>query len=55
MPQLNPNPWLPIMIMSWLTFSLIIQPKLLSFTPTNTPSEKPLTSTKTSSWPWPWT
>nr|WGS98777.1 ATP synthase subunit 8 [Amazilia rutila] len=55
MPQLNPNPWLLIMIMSWLTFSLIIQPKLLSFTPANTPSEKLQTSTETSSWPWPWT
>nr|YP_009341698.1 ATP synthase F0 subunit 8 [Amazilia brevirostris]AKL82619.1 ATP synthase F0 subunit 8 [Amazilia brevirostris] len=55
MPQLNPNPWLFIMIMSWLTFSLIIQPKLLSFAPTNAPSEKAPTSTKTPSWPWPWT
>nr|AKE50258.1 ATP synthase subunit 8 [Amazilia cyanura] len=55
MPQLNPNPWLFIMITSWLTFSLIIQPKLLSFTPTNTPLEKTSTSTETTSWPWPWT
>nr|AEF01329.1 ATPase subunit 8 [Adelomyia melanogenys] len=55
MPQLNQNPWLFIMILSWLTFSLIIQPKLLSFTPTNTPSEKTSTSTKTHPWPWPWT
>nr|AKE50238.1 ATP synthase subunit 8 [Amazilia cyanura] len=55
MPQLNPSPWLFIMIMSWLTFSLIIQPKLLSFTPTNTPLEKTSTSTETTSWPWPWT
>nr|AEF01355.1 ATPase subunit 8 [Adelomyia melanogenys]AEF01361.1 ATPase subunit 8 [Adelomyia melanogenys]AEF01365.1 ATPase subunit 8 [Adelomyia melanogenys] len=55
MPQLNPNPWLFIMILSWLTFSLIIQPKLLSFTPTNIPSEKTSTSTKTLPWPWPWT
>nr|AIG20773.1 ATP synthase subunit 8 [Doricha eliza] len=53
MPQLNPNPWLFIMIASWLTFSLIIQPKLLSFTPTNTPSEKASTNTKTPSWSWP--
>nr|YP_009342038.1 ATP synthase F0 subunit 8 [Lophornis magnificus]AMJ17368.1 ATP synthase F0 subunit 8 [Lophornis magnificus] len=55
MPQLNPNPWLFIMTLSWLTFSLIIQPKLLSFTPTNTPSEKTATSTKTLPWSWPWT
>nr|YP_009256155.1 ATP synthase F0 subunit 8 [Florisuga fusca]AKT26285.1 ATP synthase F0 subunit 8 [Florisuga fusca] len=55
MPQLNPNPWLFIMIMSWFTFSLIVQPKLLSFTPTNTPSENLMTPTKTPSWSWPWT
>nr|AXL93803.1 ATP syntase subunit 8 [Colibri thalassinus]AXL93806.1 ATP syntase subunit 8 [Colibri thalassinus]AXL93815.1 ATP syntase subunit 8 [Colibri thalassinus]AXL93821.1 ATP syntase subunit 8 [Colibri thalassinus]AXL93824.1 ATP syntase subunit 8 [Colibri thalassinus] len=55
MPQLNPSPWLFIMVTSWLTFSLVIQPKLLSFMPTNVPSEKPMTPTKTSPWPWPWT
>nr|ABL96859.1 ATPase subunit 8 [Aglaiocercus coelestis] len=55
MPQLNPSPWLFTMILSWLSFSLIIQPKLLSFTPTNIPSDKTPSSTKTPSWPWPWT
>nr|YP_010287220.1 ATP synthase F0 subunit 8 [Charadrius dubius]UKT61508.1 ATP synthase F0 subunit 8 [Charadrius dubius] len=55
MPQLNPNPWFFIMLVSWLTFSLIIQPKLLSFTSTNPPSNKTLTSTKITPWAWPWT
>nr|ACV91744.1 ATPase 8 [Ramphastos brevis]ACV91746.1 ATPase 8 [Ramphastos brevis] len=55
MPQLNPNPWFFTMIISWLAFSLLIQPKLLAFTPTNTPSNKTLSSTKTSPWTWPWT
>nr|YP_009352193.1 ATP synthase F0 subunit 8 [Haematopus ostralegus]AQX44458.1 ATP synthase F0 subunit 8 [Haematopus ostralegus]QKY75006.1 ATP synthase F0 subunit 8 [Haematopus ostralegus] len=54
MPQLNPNPWFLIMLASWLTFSFIIQPKLLSFTNTNTPSNKTPT-TKTTPWTWPWT
>nr|ANJ78421.1 ATP synthase F0 subunit 8 [Xenicus gilviventris] len=54
MPQLNPNPWFFIMLTSWLTFSLLIQPKLLSFTPHNPPYNKDFTPTKTSSWPWPW-
>nr|YP_002364459.1 ATP synthase F0 subunit 8 [Geococcyx californianus]ABY82533.1 ATP synthase subunit 8 [Geococcyx californianus]ADM26355.1 ATP synthase F0 subunit 8 [Geococcyx californianus]QOD97516.1 ATP synthase F0 subunit 8 [Geococcyx californianus] len=54
MPQLNPNPWLFIMMMTWLTFLLIIQPKLLSFTTTNIPP-KLTTSTKTAPWTWPWT
>nr|QEF29912.1 ATP synthase F0 subunit 8 [Tringa guttifer] len=54
MPQLNPNPWFFIMLMSWLTFSLIIQPKLLSLTPSNTPSNKTSMTTKTTPWTWPW-
>nr|YP_010166170.1 ATP synthase F0 subunit 8 [Ardenna carneipes]QRV60143.1 ATP synthase F0 subunit 8 [Ardenna carneipes] len=55
MPQLNPNPWFLIMLMSWVTFSLIIQPKLLSFTSTNSPSKKTPMTTKTTPWTWPWT
>nr|YP_007624427.1 ATP synthase F0 subunit 8 [Antigone rubicunda]ACN53726.1 ATP synthase F0 subunit 8 [Antigone rubicunda] len=56
MPQLNPNPWFLIMLTSWLIFSLIIQPKLLPFTPTNSPSNLPTstTITKTMPWTWPW-
>nr|YP_009128349.1 ATP synthase F0 subunit 8 [Pardaliparus venustulus]AJP09402.1 ATP synthase F0 subunit 8 [Pardaliparus venustulus] len=55
MPQLNPNPWFFIMLTSWLTFSLIIQPKLLSFVSTNPPSNKTPTTTTTTPWTWPWT
>nr|YP_009631788.1 ATP synthase F0 subunit 8 [Numenius tenuirostris]QCB20159.1 ATP synthase F0 subunit 8 [Numenius tenuirostris] len=55
MPQLNPNPWFFIMLMSWVTFSLIIQPKLLALTPTNSPSNKTSMTTKTTPWIWPWT
>nr|AAQ05043.1 ATPase subunit 8 [Melospiza lincolnii]WDE79161.1 ATP synthase subunit 8 [Melospiza lincolnii]WDE79162.1 ATP synthase subunit 8 [Melospiza lincolnii]WDE79163.1 ATP synthase subunit 8 [Melospiza lincolnii]WDE79164.1 ATP synthase subunit 8 [Melospiza lincolnii] len=54
MPQLNPNPWFFIMIASWLTFSLIIQPKLLTFVTMNPPSNKPITPS-TTPWAWPWT
>nr|ABS00755.1 ATPase subunit 8 [Pastor roseus] len=55
MPQLNPSPWLFIMIITWLTFSLIIQPKLLSFTSTNPPHSKKPKTLKTTPWTWPWT
>nr|QNS38310.1 ATP synthase F0 subunit 8 [Illadopsis cleaveri] len=55
MPQLNPNPWFFIMISSWLTFSLIIQPKLLSFVSTNPLSSKSPTIPTTTPWTWPWT
>nr|NP_007527.1 ATP synthase F0 subunit 8 [Rhea americana]O79396.1 RecName: Full=ATP synthase protein 8; AltName: Full=A6L; AltName: Full=F-ATPase subunit 8 [Rhea americana]ACF35286.1 ATP synthase F0 subunit 8 [Capito dayi]AAD32506.1 ATPase 8 [Rhea americana]QNN84916.1 ATP synthase F0 subunit 8 [Rhea americana]CAA76505.1 adenine triphosphatase subunit 8 [Rhea americana] len=55
MPQLNPNPWFFIMIMSWAVFLLLIQPKLLSFTHTNLPSNKPLSTPNPTPWTWPWT
>nr|YP_009318471.1 ATP synthase F0 subunit 8 [Caloenas maculata]APA17082.1 ATP synthase F0 subunit 8 [Caloenas maculata] len=55
MPQLNPSPWFLTMLLSWLTFSLIIQPKLLSFITTNSPSDKSTTAMKTTPWTWPWT
>nr|YP_009988282.1 ATP synthase F0 subunit 8 [Diopsittaca nobilis]QNM38640.1 ATP synthase F0 subunit 8 [Diopsittaca nobilis] len=54
MPQLNPNPWLFIMITSWFMFSLIFQPKTLSFTSTNPLINKTLTTTKNLPWIWPW-
>nr|ABA39055.1 ATP synthase F0 subunit 8 [Leucopternis semiplumbeus]ABA39057.1 ATP synthase F0 subunit 8 [Leucopternis semiplumbeus] len=55
MPQLNPTPWFLIMTLSWLTLTMIIQPKLLPFIPSNTPSTKPITTIHTPSWNWPWT
>nr|YP_009991678.1 ATP synthase F0 subunit 8 [Herpetotheres cachinnans]QNN84500.1 ATP synthase F0 subunit 8 [Herpetotheres cachinnans] len=55
MPQLNPNPWFLTLLLTWLTFSLAIQPKLLTFTPTNHPSYKTQLTTKTTPWTWPWT
>nr|YP_009145076.1 ATP synthase F0 subunit 8 [Phaethon lepturus]AKJ85748.1 ATP synthase F0 subunit 8 [Phaethon lepturus]QOD97397.1 ATP synthase F0 subunit 8 [Phaethon lepturus] len=55
MPQLNPNPWFLIMLASWLTFLLMMQPKLLSLTSTNPPSTKTNPTNKTTSWTWPWT
>nr|AIU44950.1 ATP synthase F0 subunit 8 [Haemorhous purpureus] len=55
MPQLNPAPWFFIMIISWLTFALIIQPKILSFVSMNPPSNKPRVAPSTTPWTWPWT
>nr|AYN50510.1 ATP synthase F0 subunit 8 [Probosciger aterrimus goliath] len=54
MPQLNPNLWFSIMITSWLTLLLIIQPKMLSFISTNPPINKTPSSIKTNPWTWPW-
>nr|YP_010000278.1 ATP synthase F0 subunit 8 [Serilophus lunatus]QOD96125.1 ATP synthase F0 subunit 8 [Serilophus lunatus] len=55
MPQLNPNPWLYIMLTSWLTLSIILQPKISSFLQTNHPSTKTSPATTPSPWNWPWT
>ncbi|YP_009990809.1 ATP synthase F0 subunit 8 (mitochondrion) [Colius striatus] len=55
MPQLNPNPWFFIMLITWLVFALTIQPKLLSFISPNPPLNKSSAKTKTTSWTWPWT
>ncbi|YP_003587322.1 ATP synthase F0 subunit 8 (mitochondrion) [Carettochelys insculpta] len=53
MPQLNPNPWFLILYLTWLTYSLIIQPKISMHLPENNPTKitKP---TDTNPWPWPW-
>nr|QJX58565.1 ATP synthase F0 subunit 8 [Scenopoeetes dentirostris] len=55
MPQLNPAPWLFIMLASWLTYSLIIQPKIASFITANPTSNKMLDTMSTTPWDWPWT
>nr|YP_009943852.1 ATP synthase F0 subunit 8 [Cephalopterus ornatus]QOD95683.1 ATP synthase F0 subunit 8 [Cephalopterus ornatus] len=55
MPQLNPSPWLSIMLISWLTLTFILQPKLLFFTTMNQPTDKTLSCTKPLPWNWPWT
>nr|YP_009112008.1 ATP synthase F0 subunit 8 [Pyrrhocorax pyrrhocorax]AIB03712.1 ATP synthase F0 subunit 8 [Pyrrhocorax pyrrhocorax] len=55
MPQLNPNPWFFIMLTSWLTYSMIIQPKLLSFISMNPPSNKMQAAPTITPWTWPWT
>nr|YP_002726654.1 ATP synthase F0 subunit 8 [Lissemys punctata]ABK41354.1 ATP synthase F0 subunit 8 [Lissemys punctata] len=54
MPQLNPNPWLFTLLITWLAFTLIYQPKTLSYLQTNnnTYTHKCL---NTNSWNWPWT
>nr|QDF42597.1 ATP synthase F0 subunit 8 [Gyps coprotheres] len=54
MPQLNPAPWLYIMLASWLILALVIQPKLLPFTSTNSLFNKTTMTANTPSWNWPW-
>nr|NP_443389.1 ATP synthase F0 subunit 8 [Poromitra oscitans]BAB70239.1 ATPase subunit 8 [Poromitra oscitans] len=54
MPQLNPSPWLAILIFSWLIFLVFLPPKVLAHTFPNEPSAQSAESTRTQSWNWPW-
>nr|YP_009034470.1 ATP synthase F0 subunit 8 [Callionymus enneactis]BAO84801.1 ATPase subunit 8 [Callionymus enneactis] len=54
MPQLNPAPWFPIMVFSWLAFLMFLPPKVMSREYLNNlVSETKETMTK-NPWNWPW-
>nr|QOD98678.1 ATP synthase F0 subunit 8 [Chelonoidis denticulatus]SBW75604.1 ATP synthase F0 subunit 8 [Chelonoidis denticulatus] len=54
MPQLNPDPWLLVLSSAWLTYIIILQPKISSYLSTNTHNKNHKTIHK-NSWTWPWT
>nr|YP_006073324.1 ATP synthase F0 subunit 8 [Argyrosomus japonicus]YP_009112217.1 ATP synthase F0 subunit 8 [Argyrosomus amoyensis]YP_009245074.1 ATP synthase F0 subunit 8 [Nibea miichthioides]YP_010949764.1 ATP synthase F0 subunit 8 [Totoaba macdonaldi]AFG17328.1 ATP synthase F0 subunit 8 [Argyrosomus japonicus]AIY56543.1 ATP synthase F0 subunit 8 [Argyrosomus amoyensis]ALC75042.1 ATP synthase F0 subunit 8 [Argyrosomus japonicus]AMR73877.1 ATP synthase F0 subunit 8 [Nibea miichthioides]WMI35603.1 ATP syn len=54
MPQLNPSPWLAIMVFSWLTFLIIIPPKIMAHIFPNEPTPQSTEKSKTETWNWPW-
>nr|YP_009131656.1 ATP synthase F0 subunit 8 [Brycon henni]AJY78538.1 ATPase subunit 8 [Brycon henni] len=53
MPQLNPTPWFPILVFSWLIFLTIIPSKILKHTFSKEPKFDTQKS-KSDSWIWPW-
>nr|ANH55775.1 ATP synthase F0 subunit 8 [Grandisonia alternans] len=53
MPQLNPNPWFLIMILSWVILMTITLPKTIKHKPTNPISQQTLEK-QTMTWNWPW-
>nr|YP_008080448.1 ATP synthase F0 subunit 8 [Chikila fulleri]ADR03260.1 ATP synthase F0 subunit 8 [Chikila fulleri] len=53
MPQLNPNPWLMIMIFTWLALLLILMPKTMQHKPTNDIIIHTYLQNLTP-WTWPW-
>nr|NP_008781.1 ATP synthase F0 subunit 8 [Plestiodon egregius]AEA37822.1 ATP synthase F0 subunit 8 [Plestiodon egregius]BAA79214.1 ATPase subunit 8 [Plestiodon egregius lividus] len=55
MPQLNPAPWLLILLLSWTVLMFIFKTKTLSSTPHNTPTAPDLLTHHTTPWNWPWT
>nr|ANI86926.1 ATP synthase F0 subunit 8 [Dopasia gracilis] len=54
MPQLNPAPWLLIMVLSWLALTALFLPKTQNVRFPNTPTHQQPYKQATSTWIWPW-
>nr|YP_009312325.1 ATP synthase F0 subunit 8 [Garra poecilura]BAV71800.1 ATPase subunit 8 [Garra poecilura] len=54
MPQLNPNPWLMIFVLSWLTLLILTLTKIMNYTTPNEPTLMNTKKHKTEPWNWPW-
>nr|YP_009572113.1 ATP synthase F0 subunit 8 [Johnius borneensis]QBI38037.1 ATP synthase F0 subunit 8 [Johnius borneensis] len=54
MPQLNPSPWLAIMLFSWMTFLIIVLPKIMAHLHPNEPVLRDSGKFETGIWNWPW-
>nr|YP_008593682.1 ATP synthase F0 subunit 8 [Peprilus triacanthus]WNH18803.1 ATP synthase F0 subunit 8 [Peprilus burti]WNH37183.1 ATP synthase F0 subunit 8 [Peprilus triacanthus]BAN83676.1 ATPase subunit 8 [Peprilus triacanthus]BAW88968.1 ATPase subunit 8 [Peprilus burti] len=54
MPQLNPGPWLAILLFSWSIFLIIVTPKVMAHTFPNMPTLQSTKKPKGESWDWPW-
>nr|YP_007625644.1 ATP synthase F0 subunit 8 [Heosemys annandalii]AEE60106.1 ATPase subunit 8 [Heosemys annandalii] len=55
MPQLNPDPWFLILSSTWLTYIVILQPKISSYLSMNHITNKNSMTANTNPWTWPWT
>nr|YP_009001950.1 ATP synthase F0 subunit 8 [Colistium nudipinnis]AFH09377.1 ATP synthase F0 subunit 8 [Colistium nudipinnis] len=54
MPQLNPAPWLAILIFTWIVFVLVMPEMVMKY---SFPNEMTVQSAKafgTEAWNWPW-
>nr|YP_003457100.1 ATP synthase F0 subunit 8 [Oneirodes thompsoni]BAI77174.1 ATPase subunit 8 [Oneirodes thompsoni] len=54
MPQLNPSPWLAILIFSWLILLTVLPLKLMPHTFPDAPSPEALEALMMQPWAWPW-
>nr|ACU00317.1 ATP synthase F0 subunit 8 [Pseudobranchus axanthus] len=54
MPQLNPSPWLAILLTSWMIFLLFMMTKTMYFKDTNHPTTPMSKKLSTKPWNWPW-
>nr|QZL29550.1 ATPase subunit 8 [Electrophorus electricus]QZL29554.1 ATPase subunit 8 [Electrophorus electricus]BAK41957.1 ATPase subunit 8 [Electrophorus electricus] len=52
MPQLDPSPWFPVLLLTWIIFITIPPLKLMKYNHINEPTHMNPTSPKTWTWPW---
>nr|WNH37553.1 ATP synthase F0 subunit 8 [Carapus dubius] len=55
MPQLIPDPWLMIIVVSWATLLVVIPPKILGYKYMSKPEPEKSDTLATLSWTLPWT
>lgn len=54
MPQLNPTPWFPTLVFSWVVFLIVVPSKIIAHTFTNEAPYFILKIFKAKAWAWPW-
>nr|WNH21326.1 ATP synthase F0 subunit 8 [Sebastapistes coniorta] len=54
MPQLDPKPWLLILLFSWMCFLTILPPKIMSYLFSNPTKTRPAGKDTKNAWTWPW-
>nr|BAK40890.1 ATPase subunit 8 [Boulengerella maculata] len=54
MPQLNPAPWMAMLMFSWLIFLLVVPQKVLNHITPNNPLQLNTQKPDTTPWTWPW-
>nr|YP_659542.1 ATP synthase F0 subunit 8 [Squalogadus modificatus]BAE96375.1 ATPase subunit 8 [Squalogadus modificatus] len=54
MPQLNPDPWFMIFILTWGIFLAVLPFKVMGHIFPNEPTPKSMMTPKTTPWNWPW-
>nr|WNH22353.1 ATP synthase F0 subunit 8 [Heteropriacanthus cruentatus] len=54
MPQLNPEPWMAILVYSWLVLMVMMPPKVLAHIFPNEPAPLSVKASYAQSWTWPW-
>nr|YP_001650844.1 ATP synthase F0 subunit 8 [Oostethus brachyurus]BAF74981.1 ATPase subunit 8 [Oostethus brachyurus] len=54
MPQLNPAPWLAILLFSWAVLATVVPLKVLSHKFPNNPTHVETKTLQSKLWNWPW-